>query len=70
MSANILLKVRIGPLVYIEIEGDSCEEVTNALKGFEKLNRRIDDMCSDLADRVYPEKDGRPRSTTEAQDEV
>ena len=70
MSANILLKVRIGPLVYIEIEGDNCKEVTDALKGFEELNRRIDAMCSDLADRVYPEQKGEHQSTSEVEDEV
>jgi len=54
MAASILLRIRLGPLVSFEIEGDNCEEITQALEGFDKLNQRLDDMCSDLAERVYP----------------
>jgi hypothetical protein len=55
MAASIVLRIRLGPLVSFEIEGDNCDEITRALEGFDKLNQRLDDMCSDLAERVYPE---------------
>ena len=53
--ASITLSVRLGPLVRFEIEGDTCSEITEALDGFDELNKRVDAMCSDLAERVYPE---------------
>jgi hypothetical protein len=49
------LRIRLGPLVYFQVEGESCQEITRALEGFDELNRRVDAMCSDLAERVYPE---------------
>ena len=55
MAANIVLRIRLGPLVTFEVEGDNCKEITEALEGYEKLNKRLDAMCSDLAERVYPE---------------
>lgn len=55
MSVNITLKVRFGPLVSFEVTGDSCREISEALKGYEELNRQLDTMCSDLAGRIYPE---------------
>ena len=55
MSANMSLKIRLGPLVSLEIEGDNCREVNEALEGFETLNKNIDAMCSDLAERIYPD---------------
>lgn len=54
MSARMNLRIRLGPLVMLEVSGDNCEEITQALKGFDKLNRDIDAMCSDLAERIYP----------------
>ena len=55
MSASMNLKIRLGPLVSLEIHGDNCEEIRSALEGFEKLNQQVDAMCSDLAERMYPE---------------
>ena len=52
--ANMSLRIRLGPLVYFEVDGDNCGELAKALDGFEELNARIDAMCSDLAGRVYP----------------
>jgi hypothetical protein len=56
MSASMNLKIRLGPLVSLEINGDNCEEIRSALEGFEKLNQQVDAMCSDLAERMYPEE--------------
>ena len=55
MSASIVLKIRLGPLVYFEVEGDNCTEISEALQGYQTLNQQINDMCSDLAERVYPD---------------
>jgi hypothetical protein len=52
---SITLSVRLGPLVHFEIAGDTCEEIRQALTGFEDLNRVMESMFSDLADRVYPD---------------
>jgi hypothetical protein len=43
--------------VYFEVDGQSCEDLTKALEGFEALNAKVDAMCSDLAKRVYPDGD-------------
>lgn len=53
--ANLVLRIRLGPLVHFEVEGDSCKEIAHALEGFENLNKTVDAMFSDLAERVYPE---------------
>jgi hypothetical protein len=52
---RIKMSMRIGPMVHVEIEGQSCAEIADALEGFEKLNKTVDSMFSDLAERVYPE---------------
>jgi hypothetical protein len=52
--ASMSLRIRLGPLVYFEVDGDSCAELAKSLEGFEELNERVDAMCSDLAARVYP----------------
>ncbi len=52
---NMTLKIRLGPLVSFEVEGENCTEIAEALKGFDDLNRMVDAMCSDLAERVYPQ---------------
>ena len=52
--ASMSLRIRLGPLVYFEVDGDSCAELVTALEGFEELNAKVDAMCSDLAARVYP----------------
>jgi hypothetical protein len=56
--AHITLRVKLGPLVSFEITGQSCKELSSALEGFQTLNQQIDELCSDLAERVYPE--GQP----------
>jgi hypothetical protein len=56
--ASMTLRIRLGPLVYFEVDGDSCAELATALDGFEELNERVDAMCSDLARRVYPNASG------------
>ena len=53
--ARISISLNLGPMVKIEIEGDSCPEIVEALTGFEKLNDTVDSMFSDLAQRVFPE---------------
>jgi hypothetical protein len=58
MKARMILKIRLGPFVTVEIDGESCADIASALEGFEHLNERIDAMCSDLVERVYP--DGVP----------
>ncbi len=55
MSASIVLRVKLGPFVTIEVTGDNCDEITEALDGYEALNKRIDNMCSDLVAHIYPE---------------
>jgi hypothetical protein len=52
--ASMSLRIRLGPLVYFEVDGESCAELASALEGFEELNAKVDAMCSDLAGRVYP----------------
>lgn len=69
MSATIVLKVKLGPLVSIEVSGDNCEEITEALEGYNALNSRIDCMCGDMAERIYPACDSpqaeeEPKETT------
>jgi len=65
MAANMVLRIKLGPFVSFEIEGANCEEICQSLKGFEKLNERIDAMCSDLAERVYPDGVGASGSEQE-----
>lgn len=52
---RIVISLHLGPMVKVEIEGDSCPEIVEALAGFEKLNDTVDSMFSDLAQRVFPE---------------
>ena len=49
------MSLQLGPMVKIDIEGDNCPEITDALRGFEQLNQTVDAMFSDLAKRVFPE---------------
>jgi hypothetical protein len=58
MRARVTLKIRLGPFVSFEIDGESCKGIAESLEGFEELNARVDAMCSDLVERVYP--DGIP----------
>jgi hypothetical protein len=55
--ARITMSIRLGPMVRFQIEGQSCDEISDALQGFERLNDTVDDMFSDLAERVYPDHD-------------
>jgi hypothetical protein len=55
MSASISLFIRLGPMVSLRVSGQSCQELAKALEGYDELNARIDTMCGDLAERIYPE---------------
>jgi hypothetical protein len=55
MAVSITLTIRLGPLVSLKVTGQSCEELAQALEGHDQLNLRVDAMCSDLAEKVYPE---------------
>lgn len=57
MTAQISLKVQIGPMVSLQIEGHSCKEISEALSGYELLNRQIEGLCGGLADNAYPVQD-------------
>jgi hypothetical protein len=67
MAASMILRIKLGPFVSFEIEGANCEEIAQALKGYDKLNKQVDAMCSDLVERMYP--DGLDRSQEPAQEE-
>ncbi len=56
MPANIILKVQIGPMVSIQIEGRNCREIAAALQGYERLNKQVEGLCGSLAEKVYPEE--------------
>jgi hypothetical protein len=63
---SMTLRIQLGPLVYFEVAGESCRELAGALEGFRELNERIDAMCGDLAERVYPEGEAaRPQPRPE-----
>jgi len=53
--ARMSLRIQLGPLVSFSVEGENCRELAAALEGFGDLNKTVDAMCSDLAERVYPE---------------
>lgn len=52
---RINLSLQLGPMVRIDIEGNNCPEIAEALRGFEDLNQTVDAMFSDLAKRVFPD---------------
>ncbi len=54
-STVINFTIRLGPLVTLAVSGTNCKDISEALDGFEKLNRQIDGMCSELAENIYPE---------------
>ena len=66
MAASIVLNIRLGPMVTFRIDGRNCGEILEALDGFAKLNQRIDEMCSDLGERMYPE--GAERDFSQGQE--
>jgi hypothetical protein len=55
MAVSISLSIRLGPMVSVKLSGQSVRELAEALEGFENLNQRLDAMCGDLAERIYPE---------------
>ena len=55
MSVSITLSIRLGPLVSLRVNGQSCHELAKALEGYDNLNHHINAMCGDLAERIYPE---------------
>lgn len=55
MAVNITLSIRLGPLVSLKVNGASCHDIAKALEGHEQLNEQVNAMCSNLAERVYPE---------------
>ena len=55
MAAQISLSIRLGPMVSLRIIGQSCRELAQALEEYDDLNVRINAMCGDLAERIYPE---------------
>lgn len=65
MPANITLKMQIGPMVVIQIEGHSCREISEALEGYERLNHQVENLCSRLADAAYPETEGQHKKGEE-----
>ena len=52
MAANITLRMQIGPMVVIQIDGHSCQEISEALEGYERLNHQVEHMCSRLAEAL------------------
>lgn len=65
---KIYMSLQLGPMVKIDIQGDNCSEISNALHGFEQLNKTVDAMFSDLAKRVYPETDHEPKESADGED--
>jgi hypothetical protein len=61
---KIYMSLQLGPMVKIDIQGENCSEITNALKGFEELNQTVDAMFSDLAKRVFPEAENGAKEPT------
>jgi hypothetical protein len=55
VPVSITLTVRLGPLVLLKVNGGSCHDIAKALEGHEHLNEQVNAMCSNLAERVYPE---------------
>ncbi len=58
--ARIRLSLQIGPMVRVDIEGENCPDITQALRGFEQLNQTVDSMFGDLANRVFPDTEVPP----------
>ena len=54
---SIVMRMQLGPLVSIQIEGNNCREIAEALSGYEQLNKQIEGLCSGLADKIYPDQD-------------
>jgi hypothetical protein len=65
---RISMSLQLGPMVKIDIHGESCSEITNALQGFEQLNKTVDAMFSDLATRVFPAAEPGPKQNATGKD--
>ena len=61
---RVNLSVRLGPMVHFEVEGENCTELADALQGFQRLNLIVDEMFSDLANRVYPDGDAAKEASS------
>lgn len=66
--ARISMSLQLGPMVKIDIHGESCSEITTALQGFEQLNKTVDAMFSDLATRVFPDVEPGPKQNATGKD--
>ena len=62
MPANIILKMQIGPMVSLQVEGHTCREISEALEGYERLNHQVEHLCSTLAEAAYPDTETSPES--------
>jgi hypothetical protein len=60
MGSRVTVKIHLGPLVSLEFTGDSCSQIADALEDYKRFNQRIDDLCGELAARVYPELEPSP----------
>jgi hypothetical protein len=54
---SITVRVQLGPLVSVQVEGHNCKEVSEALVGYEHLTKQVEGLCSGLAEKVYPEEE-------------
>jgi hypothetical protein len=63
MTAQISMKVQIGPMVSLQIDGHSCKEISEALEGWERLNHQLEGLCGGLAENAYPEQEHTEHST-------
>ncbi|MCP5072694.1 MAG: hypothetical protein GY947_05275 [Rhodobacteraceae bacterium] len=55
MATTITVRILLGGLVHVEIDGTDAKEISEALEGWEEMNERIDNAACDLAKRVYAE---------------
>jgi hypothetical protein len=39
----------------ITVTGENCREIAEHLSGWQELNREVESLCGDLAERMYPE---------------
>jgi hypothetical protein len=59
---SIVMRVQLGPLVSVQVEGHNCREISEALEGYEHLNKKVEGLCSGLAEKVYPDEGKSARS--------
>jgi hypothetical protein len=70
MPASVTFRIRVGPWVFFQIDGPNCKEVASAMDGYEDLNKKIDAMFSDLAQKIYPDGLDQVTQEMESEDEV